>query len=373
MKKIRNVFFNKQTLRYLIVTVFVVAIGIFGFTFLANAYQSPKTETVDVTPISQQILATGSIAAQNQAVLNFQMGGKLIYVPLKEGDTVYQGEIVAQLDTYTLQKQLQIAANNYQATKNNVNQSQENQSAGVIEGQQRTTLDQTNKQGYSAVPETQVIHDTVQRIVDNAQLSQNSAQLNVDLASYALQLATLTSPINGIILHEDVSTAGVNVSPATTFIVADPGSMIFSANVRQQEIAFISIGNPAAVSLDVLNGQTLSGVVDKIYPQKMTLANGDQVYRVDIKVNNLPTSIKFGQSGTVLIKSNFNQKVILVPSWTVLSDSYIWVLDNKKMVLKKITTGDTIDGQTEIMSGLSDTDKVITNPQSIVSKLYSIL
>ena len=40
------------------------------------------------------------------------------------------------------------------------------------------------------------------------------------------------------------------------------------------------------------------------------------------------------------------------------------------MVLKKITTGDSIDGQTEIMSGLSDTDKVITNPQSIVSKRY---
>ena len=132
MKKIKNIFFNKQMLQYLIVTIFVVAIGIFCFTFLANAYQSPKTETVDVTPISQQILATGSITAQTQAVLNFQMGGKLIYVPLKEGDAVYQGETVAQLDTYALQKQLQIAANNYQATKNNANQSQENQSAGVL-------------------------------------------------------------------------------------------------------------------------------------------------------------------------------------------------------------------------------------------------
>ena len=45
---------------------------------------------------------------------------------------------------------------------------------------------------------------------------------NVDLANYALQLATLTSPINGVLLHEDVNTAGVNISPVTTFIVADP-------------------------------------------------------------------------------------------------------------------------------------------------------
>jgi hypothetical protein len=75
----------------------------------------------------------------------------------------------------------------------------------------------------------------------------------------------------------------------------------------------------------------------------------------------------------VLIKSNFDQKVTLVPSWTVLSDSNIWVLENNKPVLKKITTGDTINGQTEVMSGLNDTDKVITNPESLIVKLYSII
>ena len=368
MKKI----FNKQLLRYLVVTIFVVVIGIFAVTFLANAYQAPKTETVDVNPISEQILATGSIAAQTEAVLNFQMGGKLIYLPFKEGDTIYQGQTIAQLDTTALQKQLQIAANSYQMSKNNSGQTQENQQAGVLEGQQRTSLDQTNKQGYSAVPETQVIYDTIQRIVDNANLAQNSAQLNVDLANYALTLATLTSPINGIVLHEDVNTTGVNVTPVTTFIVADPASMVFSANVRQQEIPFISVGNPATVTLDGQNGRVLQGVVDRIYPQKTVLATGDEVYRVDIKINNLPSTVELGQNGTVLIKSNFNQKVILVPSWTVLSDTYVWVLENQKPVLKQVAVGDTINGQTEVMSGLSDSDKVITNPQSIISKLYSI-
>jgi RND family efflux transporter MFP subunit len=369
MKKL----FNKQTLRYLVVTVFIVIIGIFAVTFLAHAASSPKTETVDVSAVSGQIFATGVITAQTQAALNFQMGGKLIYLPFKEGDTISQGQTIAQLDSYALQKQLQIAANSYQATKNSVAQTQENQNAGVLEGQQRVALDQTNKQGYSVIPETQVIYDTVKTLVDNANLAQNSAQLGVDLANYSLQLSTLTSPITGIVLHEDVNTAGVNITAATSFVVADPTSMVFSANVRQQEIAFISVGNPVTVSLDSLNGKTLLGLVDKIYPQKTTLVNGDQIYRVDIKIDNLPSDVKFGQAGTVLIKSNFNQKVILVPSWTVLSDSYIWVLDNGKPVLKKVKAGDTVNGQTEVMSGLKDTDKVITSPESIISKRYSII
>jgi len=364
---------NKGTIKNLTIIACVVIIGIFAVIFLANAAQAPKTETSGVQTVSQQILATGSVAAQNQAVLNFQIGGKLAYLPFKEGDKIYQGQTIANLDTYALQKQLQLTANTYQTVSNSTDQVLKGQQAGIIEGQQRTSLDTTNKNAYSNTTEVTVISDNVKRIVDNAMLAQNSAQINTDLANYALQLGTLTSPIDGIVLHEDVNTAGVNITPVTSFIVADPNSMVFSANVRQQDIAFISVGNSASVLLDSSNGQYVNGVVDKIYPQKTILANGEEAYRVDIKIDNLSTTGKFGQGGTVLIKSNFNQKVILVPSWAVLSNNYIWVLSNNKPLLKKITVGDDVNNQTEILKGLSDTDKIITNPGSILSNLYQIL
>lgn len=364
---------NKKTVKYITIIVFAVVIGIFTVTFLANAAQAPKTETSGVQTVSQQIFATGNVTAQNQAVLNFQTGGKLTYLPFKEGDKIYHGQTIASLDTYALQKQLQLAANTYQTVSNNTSQTLEGQQAGVIEGQQRTSLDTTNKNSYSSTTEVTVISDNVKRIVDNAMLTQNSAQINIDIANYALQLGSLTSPIDGIVLHEDINTAGVNITPATSFIVADPNSMVFSANVSQQDIAFISVGNSASVLLDSSNGQYANGVVDRIYPQKIVLANGEEVYKVDIKIDNLSTTVKFGQGGTVLIKSNFNQKVILVPSWAVLSNNYIWVLSNNKPILKKITVGDDVNGQTEVLKGLSDTDKIITNPGSILSNLYQIL
>jgi hypothetical protein len=241
-----------------------------------------------------------------------------------------------------------------------------------LQGAQKFGLDTQNKVGVSGQSETDIINNMVKRVLDQNQANLNISVLNVQLANSAMQLATLTSPINGIILHEDANTAGVNITPMTSFVVADPKSIVFSANVRQQDVDFISLGNPVTVSLDAMRGQTMQGVVDRIYPQKTVLSNGDQVYRVDIKINNLPASVQFGQSGTVLIKSNFNQKVILVPSWTVLSDSNIWVSDNGKAVLKKVNVGDTINGQTEVISGLNDSDKVITNPESIISKQYLI-
>jgi HlyD family secretion protein len=368
-----KIIFDKLTLRYLVLSILVVFISIFTFIYIANAFENTKTESVAVNTVSQKILATGIFAPQNQAVLNFQTGGKLIYLPLKEGDKVYQGQTIASLDTYNLQKQLQLAANSYQIAKNNAEQVQELQQAGVLEGQQRISLDTTNKNSYSAITENTVIYDNVKRIVDNALISQNSAQINVDIANYAISLANLISPINGILLKQDVTTPNVNITPATTFIVADPSSIVFAANVNQQDIDFIAVGNKATVYLNDNLKTSYLGVVDKIYPQKTTLPNGDDVYRVDIKIDNLPSSVKFGQAATVLINSNFNQKVILVPTWTVLSRKYIWVLSNGKPVLKKITVGDNINGQTEVLKGISDKDKVITNPQNILNKLYQIL
>ncbi len=369
----KNKLFKKQTLKYGVIAIAIVITGIFTVTFFANAAQRPETKTASVKVINNDIMASGSLAPQNQATLNFQTGGKLTYLPFKEGDKIYQGETIAELDTYALQKELQIAANSYEAQKNAQNQTLEEQQAGVAEGRKRTDLDTYNKNGYSAITEATVIYDAVKRIVDDADLAQNSAQLNIDLANYALSLATLTSPINGVILHEDVTSSGVNITPLTAFTVADPSSIVFSANVRQQDINFIGVANSATVVLDGLNGKKFQGVVDRIYPQQKLDSSGEKVYRADIKLNNLPKNAKFGQSGSVLIKSNFRQKVILVPSWTVLADSHVWVLSDNKPVFKTVSVGSTFDGQTEILRGLSDTDKVITNPKSILAKLYSIL
>ena len=196
MKKL----FNKQTLRYIIVTIFVVAIGISVVTFFASAASPQKTETVDVNSISQQILATGSTAAQNQAVLNFQIGGKLIYVPFKEGDQVYQGQTIAQLDASDLQRKLQLSLNSYQSTRDVFDQTQDNSQNQVLQGAQKFGLDTQNKVGISGQQETDIINNMVKRVLDQNQANLNISVLNVQLANSALQLTTLTSPINGIVL-----------------------------------------------------------------------------------------------------------------------------------------------------------------------------
>jgi multidrug efflux pump subunit AcrA (membrane-fusion protein) len=204
-----------------------VVFGVRKFILSKFYLPSPKSvTTASVEFVSSTITANGIVAAQNQANLTFQTGGKLTYLPFKVGDSVYSGQTIAKLDTYALQRQLTAALNNYKSTRDTFDQVQENAGDNVLKTQVKPTYATVNGIDISTA-----VDEAIARIADQNQNTLNNSVINVELANYALQLSSLTSPLKGIITREDVTTAGVNITPATVFTVADPSSMVFRANI----------------------------------------------------------------------------------------------------------------------------------------------
>jgi len=360
--------FKKIAFIVLAITLLVEG-GIFlNMTVLSSAANRERN-TMEAKKVSSVISADGAVTAQNQATLHFQIAGKLVSLPLKAGDNVSVGQTIAQLDSYALQKSLQLAANAYQITKNSTDQTNEYKQTGVLEGQQRLALDVSNRNSYQNSTEVQIIDDNVKKIVDNSLLAQNSAQIGVDLANYAVDLATLTSPLTGVVTHEDVTVSGVNVTTTTSFVVADPTSVVFRANISENDIDYVSLGAKAEIATA---GKRMQGTVVKVFPAKVTLANGQTVYQVDIQSDDLK-GIRLDQSGTAFIMSNARDNVTLVPMWTVLHGKHVWVSNNGETILREVTVGRVHGTDIEILGGLKDGDKVITDPKSISSKKYLLL
>ncbi|HUD20347.1 MAG TPA: biotin/lipoyl-binding protein [Patescibacteria group bacterium] len=360
----------------IVIVLGLVALLIIAGVVVRNPVAYSKTNagpttTTSVQFVQSSITADGAVTAQDEAVLNFQLAGKLQYLPVKVGDKVYQGQTIASLDSYALRQELQLASNAYQLVKNGTDQTQEYKQAGILEGQTRYALDLSNKQGYAAVTEATVVYDTVQRIVDDDLLAQNSAQIGVDLAKYAVTLASLTSPINGIITYEDVTVPGVNITPVTTFVVADPASMVFRANVPLENIYYISVGSPVTLAIDGI-AHKITGTVVKIFPTKVTLKSGQAVYQVDVVSDELKKLAKLDMTGSAIISTN-SDNVALVPAWTVLGGKYVWVDNNGTPELRTVTAGKIHGKEIEITSGLSPNDNIITDPKFISTRKYLML
>ncbi len=280
---------------------------------------------------------------------------------------------IAQLDTYALQQQFAQAVNTFKSLQDSTAQTQENQNAGVVAAQQRTSLDLSvnHNTNYSGTTEENLVQDAAKRLIDQGQLNLDSASLSVDISRYAMQLATLTSPFTGVVTHEDVNVAGQNVTPTTTFSVADPSTKVFRANVSANDIDYISDGMKANVILDGKQ-KRIMGTIVKVYPSKVTLSDGEQVYQVDIQSDEILNAGKLDQTGTAVIMTNA-QNVILVPAWTVLSGKYIWIDNSGKPELKAVSVGQMQGNDIEITGGLSKQDRIITDPKAIPASEYPLL
>lgn len=355
--------------------IFFVALFLIAFASLAIAMivvnisgknsSALQTESASVAPLLSSIVAAGSVHSQNEATLHFQTSGKLIYLPFKEGDSVYAGATIAQLDTYALQRQLSSALNTYRSTRDTFDQTAQNVQNNNLQGQMAPLF--TN----AKMDKTDAINEGAKRILDQNQANLDNSVINVELVNYAMQLATLSSPISGIITHEDVSVTNINVSPATTFTVADPNTPVFRANIPVNQIAFISEGSPATIRLDTFK-TPIKATVSRIYPQKITLANGGEVYQADVVSEDLATAAKLGETGSVLIQNGTKDNSTLVPAWAVLSHSAVWVWHNDTPLLRKVSVGKSANGFTSV-TGLSQTDKVILDPEGLVKTSYHIL
>jgi membrane fusion protein, multidrug efflux system len=365
--KIKNIFILICLVAFLVVAGIFVGNKIFGSSMVSHTI-SGSTTTLSVRFVNSTITANGTVTAQDQATLNFQTGGKLTYLPFKEGDLVKAGQTIARLDTYQLQRQLTSALNTYRSTRDTFDQTKDNAQTGVLQGSQKYSLQVTNKGGFEVAD---VMGDIVKRILDQNQATLDNSVINVELTNYAMQLSTLTSPLNGIITHTGVTVSGINITPATTFTVADPDTMVFRANIPTQNIYYISPGSTVSLAIDGLQNK-INGTVVKIFPSKITLPNGQAVYQVDIESDELKKQAKLDQAGTAIISTN-SENVALVPAWTVLSGRYIWIDDNGTPRLKQVTPGKIHGNEIEITKGLSPEDKIIIDPEYISSLKYKFL
>ena len=264
-----------------------------------------------------------------------------------------------------MQRQLTEALNVYRTARDNFDQTQQNSQDNVLKSQQNPLL--TN----ADIPTPDAVNAAIQRILDQNQANLDNSVINVELSNYALQLSTLTSPLHGIVTHEDVTVPGINITPATTFVVADPDSIVFRANIPTENIYYVTVGSDVTLAIDGIPNK-ISGTVIKVYPSKVILPTGQAVYQVDIQSDDLKKLAKLDEAGSAMITTN-SENVALVPAWTVLGGKYIWIDDNGMPKLIQVTAGEIHGTEIEITGGLKAGEKIITDPRYISSLKYQML
>ena len=177
---------------------------------------------------------------------------------------------------------------------------------------------------------------------------------------------TLSSPASGVVLKKD-AVAGLAVMPGMPlFTIADLSTVWVLADVYQSEMALAAAGIPAVVSASFLPGETFRGRVDFIYP---TLTEETRTVKVRLVIPNPKGLLKPGMFVRVSLAGKARE-VLAIPRNALIQtgERQIAFVEQSAGVYapREVVTGMQGKDFTEVLSGLSEGETVVTSADFLI-------
>lgn len=297
--------------------------------------------------LQESLSFSGTVDAQEKAILRFQSSGYLAWVGVKEGDVVRKYQAVASLDQRELKKQLEKDLIDYDKERLDFD---------------NDSLD-TNE---NALPGNKYLRQDTIDAFKKAQFDLNSSVLDVELSDIALRYSTLVSPIDGVVVSVESKQAGVNVIPTQAeFVIVNPSTLYFSGAVDQTDVVKLQEGMSGHITFDSYPDDEVSASVSSIAFVPKEDETGT-VYEVKIGIGDIATpgaSIKYrlGMTGDVEFVTKDIQDVLGVPTTFIKKEGgryYVFKKDGNKKIKTSVKIGEEIDTATVILDGLVEGDIV---------------
>ena len=211
----------------------------------------------------------------------------------------------------------------------------------------------------NAAEEKIVTESTIKGYEDNvkiAQIQEQSAKKNFDTAQKGV-----VSTVSGTIMERLVDDGAMPEAGTALFVVQPDTGYKATLMVSRYDIEYVELGQKAKVTM----GQTVyDGTVSAISPVATSSdASGKPKVKVEISFDDKQARPTIGLEASVQIFTKEQKEVLNIPEkavYTGNSGKYVFVLENGKAQKRTIEVGASGEGYTEILSGLSEGEIVVT-------------
>ncbi len=351
----RDAGFVRRNLRWLIAIV-AVLIGIGAYVYLRGGKAEEKPVEADPTvtvispgrtPVADSVRVTGSIAARREMPVGVQgEGGMVTAVLVEAGDYVGAGQILARVDRAVQTQQTAAMAAALQQTRAD---------ARLAQAELDRALTLVDK-GF--ISKADIDRRTASRDSAAARAAVSGAQLNEMRARLAR--LDIRAPAAGLVLTRTVE-PGQIVSPGSPplFRIAQGGAMELRAQIAEQDMAKLRVGQPARVML-VGNPQSFDGVVWQLSPT-IDPQTRQGVARIEMKRD---PAIRVGGFANASVAAGTAMKSVLPQSAVQVDDagSFVFVVGaGNKIERRTIVTGEIGSMGIPVVSGLTGNERIVAS------------
>jgi HlyD family secretion protein len=364
-----------------------------AIVMLARGFLGPSitTDLIEKRDFVQTVVASGHVESPHRVEMGTQLTGTVKRVPVLEGQTVQQAQILIELENAELLAALKQAELNVVQASAKIRQLNEVQRPVLEQAFQQALATQRTSQnallraqelfakgftGQAAlddaqrlalVSQSQVISLTEQlnslrpEGSDHwlAQTNLSQAQASVELATARLRYTQIKAPVAGTLITRNVE-SGDAVQPGKVLMVLSPlGDVELVVQIDEKHLSQLRIGQVAVVSADAYSSQTFKATVSFINPG-VDAQRGSVT--VKLKVAEPPAYLQQDMTVSLNIETARHPQVVMVPSDAVhnLSKSpWVMLVRDGHTFKQDIVLGMRGTPWSEVVSGLSPGDRVV--------------
>jgi HlyD family secretion protein len=290
-----------------------------------------KLEKVAARDLVSQVTASGQIEPAQSVDILSDIMGRIVYLPVEEGDMVHKGQVLVKLDTATYAAAVEQAQAGVASAQANVMQARANLQQAQSTFSRDSAVRATNvqlistevfEQAQTALAVAKANLDASQRAVDQARASLRNTQDQ-------LSKTTIISPLSGQVTRLAVKLGEVAV-PGTysrqtglLMTVSDMSVIEARVDVDETDVVRVKLGDSAQVSIDAFPDTTFAGHVTRIGNSSTTsgtastsgLQTAQQAvdFEVRVTLDHPPRGLRPDLSATANIITDTRKNALSVP------------------------------------------------------------
>jgi len=297
-------------------------------------------------PALEAVYATGAVEPVNWARVGPATRARITAVLVEEGSRVTQGQTLARLD----ERQSRLLAEE-------------------AEARARFAADDL------ARTRTLVARDIAARAtLERAERDARAARAAADALVQRLDDYLVRAPADGVVLRRDAEVGEVVDTPASLFWIGEPRPLRVTAEVDEEDIARITVGQRVLLRADAFPGRVMTAAVAQITPKGDTTR---KAYRVRLNLpDDTPLHIGMTVEANIVLRETADA-VLVPPNAVVLPDrprgtpaaspgttrsALVWVVEKEMVQRREVELGVQGPRATEILRGLAAGEVVVVAP-----------
>jgi HlyD family secretion protein len=355
--------------------------------------------------ITRIVTAGGKLQAATQVKLSSNITGDLLSLSVKEGDVVKQGQSLGTIDArrYGAQLSQSEAARASAAADVQQQRVQVAQLEQEVKRVQRLAASNVASAADLEKASTEVLAGQARLQASVAKLAQADGSLRE--ARNAFSMTTLTAPIDGVVTKREKQVGervrGSDFSEDVILVISTLSRMEMKMEVGEQEVVYLKEGDVAEVEVDALPDQKLAAKVVEVARNANVKNAGTEgevtTFFVRLALTEPNPSALPGMSAQASVFTDTRADAIVVPIQAVTvrpaktaagggappaetalkpgtkakrdpMQKVVFVVQDGVAKLRRVETGLASDSEIEIVSGLSQGERVVEGPYRVLSK-----